>query len=142
MLVAVAMPVLALAVLPLLPRATRRVRRAAREGGQGDRDGLGHRWPDCGCPIAACGGEELFLGRYRRASPGAHRKAAAALREAVGADRRRCRCCCRASCGCSLVWYGATLADGRIDVGQLVTVYGAVTLVLFLTVDFEAIAMA
>ncbi|NEE25153.1 ABC transporter ATP-binding protein, partial [Streptomyces sp. SID7982] len=43
----------------------------------------------------------------------------------------------------SLVWYGATLArDGRIDVGQLVTVYSAATLMLFPLRHFEEIAMA
>ena len=43
----------------------------------------------------------------------------------------------------SLVWYGATLArDGRIDVGQLVTVYSAATLMLFPLRNVEEIAMA
>lgn len=43
----------------------------------------------------------------------------------------------------ALVRYGATLVqDGRIEVGQLVTVYSAATLMLFPLRNFEEIAMA
>ncbi|MEI7031647.1 ABC transporter ATP-binding protein [Streptomyces pratensis] len=138
-LVAVAMPVLALAVLPLLPRATRRADEQREKAGKATELAAdtvaGLR------VLRGIGGEELFLGRYRRAS-----------QEVRGAAVRSARMWALISSVqvllpgillISLVWYGATLAqEGRIDVGQLVTVYSAATLMLFPLRHVEEIAMA
>lgn len=65
-LVAVAMPVLALAVLPLLPRATRRADEQREKAGKATE--LASDTVAGLRVLRGIGGEELFLGRYRRAS--------------------------------------------------------------------------
>ncbi|MFF5727194.1 ABC transporter transmembrane domain-containing protein [[Kitasatospora] papulosa] len=138
-LVAIATPVLALAVLPLLPRATRRAdlqrEKAGRATELASDTVAGLR------VLRGIGGEELFLGRYRRASQ--------EVREAAVRSARMWSLISAIQVFLpgvlliSLVWYGATLArDGRIDVGQLVTVYSAATLMLFPLRNVEEIAMA
>jgi ABC-type multidrug transport system fused ATPase/permease subunit len=91
--------------------------------------------------LRGIGGEELFLERYRRASQqvrtaAVHSARMWALISAVQV----------ALPGLLLVgvaWYGARLAlDGRISVGALVTVYGAVAFLMFPLRNFEEIAMA
>ncbi|MEU4179985.1 ABC transporter ATP-binding protein [Streptomyces sp. NPDC026589] len=139
LMVAISMPVLALAVLPLLPRATRRADEQREKAGKATE--LASDTVAGLRVLRGIGGEELFLGRYRRAS-----------QEVRGAAVRSARMWALISAVqvllpgillISLVWYGATLArDGRIDVGQLVTVYSAVTLMLFPLRHFEEIAMA
>ncbi|MFH9266804.1 ABC transporter transmembrane domain-containing protein [Streptomyces sp. NPDC017546] len=139
LMVALAMPVLALAVLPLLPRATRRADEQREKAGKATE--LASDTVAGLRVLRGIGGEELFLGRYRRAS-----------QEVRGAAVRSARMWALISAVqvllpgillISLVWYGATLArDGRIDVGQLVTVYSAATLMLFPLRHFEEIAMA
>ncbi|WP_274028798.1 ABC transporter transmembrane domain-containing protein [Streptomyces sp. MMBL 11-1] len=139
LMVALAMPVLALAVLPLLPRATRRADEQREKAGRATE--LASDTVAGLRVLRGIGGEELFLGRYRRAS-----------QEVRGAAVRSARMWALISAVqvllpgillISLVWYGATLArDGRIDVGQLVTVYSAATLMLFPLRHFEEIAMA
>ncbi|MER8265726.1 ABC transporter ATP-binding protein [Streptomyces griseus] len=139
LMVALAMPVLALAVLPLLPRATRRADEQREKAGKATE--LASDTVAGLRVLRGIGGEELFLGRYRRAS-----------QEVRGAAVRSARMWALISAVqvllpgvllISLVWYGATLArDGRIEVGQLVTVYSAVTLMLFPLRHFEEIAMA
>ncbi|EFE72910.1 ABC transporter ATP-binding protein/permease [Streptomyces filamentosus] len=139
LVVALAMPVLALAVLPLLPRATRRADEQREKAGKATE--LASDTVAGLRVLRGIGGEELFLGRYRRASQEVRRAAVRSARmwaliSAVQVLLPGILLIC-------LVWYGATLArDGRIDVGQLVTVYSAATLMLFPLRHFEEIAMA
>ncbi|WP_457519262.1 ABC transporter transmembrane domain-containing protein [Streptomyces sp. TE33382] len=138
-LVAVAMPVLALAVLPLLPRATRRAdiqrEKAGRATELASDTVAGLR------VLRGIGGEELFLGRYRRASQEVRKAAVRSAR--MWALISAVQVLLPGVLLISLVWYGAALAhDGKIDVGQLVTVYSAATLMLFPLRHFEEIAMA
>ncbi|KDQ65838.1 ABC transporter transmembrane domain-containing protein [Streptomyces halstedii] len=138
-LVALAVPVLALAVLPLLPRATRRA--------DAQREKAGHATELASDTVAGLrvlrgiGGEELFLGRYRRASQEVREAAVRSAR--MWALISAIQVLLPGVLLIALVWYGATLArDGRIEVGQLVTVYSAATLMLFPLRHFEEIAMA
>ncbi|WP_432104200.1 ABC transporter transmembrane domain-containing protein [Streptomyces sp. bgisy091] len=138
-LVAVATPVLALAVLPLLPRATRRAdlqrEKAGRATELASDTVAGLR------VLRGIGGEELFLGRYRRASQEVRQAAVRSAR--MWALISAIQVFLPGVLLISLVWYGAALArDGRIDVGQLVTVYSAATLMLFPLRNVEEIAMA
>lgn len=138
-LVAIAMPVLALAVLPLLPRATRRAdfqrEKAGRATELASDTVAGLR------VLRGIGGEELFLGRYRRASQEVRKAAVRSAR--MWSLISAIQVLLPGVLLISLVWYGATLArDGKIDVGQLVTVYSAATLMLFPLRHFEEIAMA
>uniref|UniRef100_A0AAU3H5I9 ABC transporter ATP-binding protein/permease n=1 Tax=Streptomyces sp. NBC_01401 TaxID=2903854 RepID=A0AAU3H5I9_9ACTN len=138
-LVAVATPVLALTVLPLLPRATRRAdlqrEKAGRATELASDTVAGLR------VLRGIGGEELFLGRYRRASQEVRKAAVHSAR--MWALISAIQVFLPGVLLISLVWYGATLArDGRIDVGQLVTVYSAATLMLFPLRNVEEIAMA
>ncbi|MFJ4966445.1 ABC transporter transmembrane domain-containing protein [Streptomyces sp. NPDC088729] len=138
-LVAVAMPVLALAVLPLLPRATRRADEQREKAGKATE--LASDTVAGLRVLRGIGGEELFLGRYRRASQEVRRAAVRSAR--MWALISSVQVLLPGVLLISLVWYGATLArDGRIDVGQLVTVYSAATLMLFPLRHFEEIAMA
>ncbi|WP_406150982.1 ABC transporter transmembrane domain-containing protein [Streptomyces sp. NBC_01012] len=138
-LVAVATPVLALTVLPLLPRATHRAdlqrEKAGRATELASDTVAGLR------VLRGIGGEELFLGRYRRASQEVRKAAVHSAR--MWALISAIQVFLPGVLLISLVWYGATLArDGRIDVGQLVTVYSAATLMLFPLRNVEEIAMA
>ncbi|MFE4214184.1 ABC transporter transmembrane domain-containing protein [Streptomyces sp. NPDC056844] len=138
-LVAVAVPALALAVLPLLPRATRRA--------DVQREKAGHATELASDTVAGLrvlrgiGGEELFLGRYRRASQEVRKAAVRSAR--MWALISAIQVLLPGVLLIALVWYGATLVqDSRIEVGQLVTVYSAATLMLFPLRHFEEIAMA
>ncbi|MGW1819416.1 ABC transporter transmembrane domain-containing protein [Streptomyces sp. NPDC002125] len=138
-LVAVATPVLALAVLPLLPRATRRAdlqrEKAGRATELASDTVAGLR------VLRGIGGEELFLGRYRRASQEVRKAAVRSAR--MWALISAIQVLLPGVLLISLVWYGSTLArDGRIEIGQLVTVYSAATLMLFPLRNVEEIAMA
>ncbi|MER5554664.1 ABC transporter ATP-binding protein [Streptomyces sp. NPDC002793] len=138
-LVAIATPVLALAVLPLLPRATRRAdlqrEKAGRATELASDTVAGLR------VLRGIGGEELFLERYRRASQEVREAAVHSAR--MWALISAIQVFLPGVLLISLVWYGATLArDGRVDVGQLVTVYSAATLMLFPLRNVEEIAMA
>ncbi|MFE9722684.1 ABC transporter transmembrane domain-containing protein [Streptomyces sp. NPDC005794] len=138
-LVAIATPVLALAVLPLLPRATRRAdlqrEKAGRATELASDTVAGLR------VLRGIGGEELFLERYRRASQEVRKAAVRSAR--MWALISAIQVFLPGVLLISLVWYGATLArDGRIDVGQLVTVYSAAALMLFPLRNVEEIAMA
>ncbi|MFH9478719.1 ABC transporter transmembrane domain-containing protein [Streptomyces anulatus] len=139
LMVALAMPVLALAVLPLLPRATRRADEQREKAGKATE--LASDTVAGLRVLRGIGGEELFLGRYRRASQEVRRAAVRSAR--MWALISAVQVLLPGILLISLVWYGATLArDGRIEVGQLVTVYSAVTLMLFPLRHFEEIAMA
>ncbi|MBK3541934.1 ABC transporter ATP-binding protein [Streptomyces sp. MBT60] len=139
LMVALAMPVLALAVLPLLPRATRRADEQREKAGKATE--LASDTVAGLRVLRGIGGEELFLGRYRRASQEVRRAAVRSAR--MWALISAVQVLLPGILLISLVWYGAALArDGRIDVGQLVTVYSAATLMLFPLRHFEEIAMA
>ncbi|MFF2438029.1 ABC transporter transmembrane domain-containing protein [Streptomyces sp. NPDC058107] len=138
-LVVLAMPLLALAVLPLLPRATRRADLQREKAGKATE--LASDTVAGLRVLRGIGGEELFLGRYRRASQEVRK---AAVRSAqMWSLISAIQVLLPGVLLITLVVYGATLAhDGRIEVGQLVTVYSAATLMLFPLRHFEEIAMA
>ncbi|MFD7576203.1 ABC transporter transmembrane domain-containing protein [Streptomyces sp. NPDC059810] len=137
--VAVGIPVLALAVLPLLPRATRRAdvqrEKAGRATELASDTVAGLR------VLRGIGGEELFLDRYRAASQEVR---AAAVRSArMWALISAIQVVLPGILLITVVAYGARLAfDGRITVGELVTVYSAVALTYHPLRNFEEIAMA
>ncbi|MEU9847051.1 ABC transporter ATP-binding protein [Streptomyces sp. NPDC047985] len=138
-LVTLAVPLLALAVLPLLPRATRRAdlqrEKAGRATELASDTVAGLR------VLRGIGGEGLFLGRYRRASQEVRRAAVHSAR--MWSLISAVQVLLPGVLLISLVGYGAALArDGRIEVGQLVTVYSAATLMLFPLRRVEEIAMA
>ncbi|WP_405904058.1 ABC transporter ATP-binding protein/permease [Streptomyces sp. NBC_00656] len=138
-LVALAMPLLALAVLPLLPRATRRADVQREKAGKATE--LASDTVAGLRVLRGIGGEELFLGRYRRASQEVRRAAVRSAR--MWSLISAIQVLLPGVLLISLVTYGASLArDGKIDVGQLVTVYSAATLLLFPLRHFEEIAMA
>ncbi|MCM3809679.1 ABC transporter ATP-binding protein [Streptomyces malaysiensis subsp. malaysiensis] len=137
--VAVGVPALALAVLPLLPRAARRA--------DEQRDKAGRATELASDTVAGLrvlrgiGGEELFLGRYRNASQEVRTAAVRSAR--MWALIAAVQVALPGLLLIGVVWYGASLAQkGRIDVGELVTVYSAVTFLLFPLRHFEEIAMA
>lgn len=139
LVVAIGVPVLALAVLPLLPRATQRA--------DVQRDKAGKATELASDTVAGLrvlrgiGGEELFLGRYRAASQEVRKAAVRSAR--MWSLISAVQVLLPGIMLITVVWYGANLAlDGRIDPGQLVTVYSAVTLLIFPLGQFEEIAMA
>ncbi|TXS70477.1 ABC transporter ATP-binding protein [Streptomyces sp. sk2.1] len=139
LLVTLSVPLLALAVLPLLPRATRRAdlqrEKAGRATELASDTVAGLR------VLRGIGGEELFLGRYRRASQEVREAAVHSAR--MWSLISAIQVLLPGVLLISLVVYGAALArDGRIEVGQLVTVYSAAALLLFPLRHFEEIAMA
>lgn len=138
-LVAVGLPVLALAVLPLLPRATRRAdvqrEKAGRATELASDTVAGLR------VLRGIGGEELFLTRYRSASQEVRRAAVRSAR--MWALIAAVQVLLPGLLMVGVLAYGARLAlDGRIAVGELVTVYGAVALMLHPLRHVEEIAMA
>lgn len=138
-LVALAMPLLALGVLPLLPRATRRADIQREKAGKATE--LASDTVAGLRVLRGIGGEELFLGRYRRASQEVRKAAVRSAR--MWSLISAIQVFLPGVLLISLVTYGAALArDGRIEVGQLVTVYSAATLMLFPLRHFEEIAMA
>ncbi|MGX1883001.1 ABC transporter transmembrane domain-containing protein [Streptomyces sp. NPDC055287] len=137
--VAIGVPVLALAVLPLLPKATRRAdaqREVAGKATELASDTVaGLR------VLRGIGGEELFLGRYRDASQEVRKAAVRSAR--MWALISAVQVLLPGTLLITVVLYGAKLTlDGRIAVGELVTVYSAVTLLLYPLRHFEEIAMA
>lgn len=139
LVVAVGVPILVLGVLPLLPRATRRADVQREKAGRATELAAdtvaGLR------VLRGIGGEELFLERYRAASQEVR---AAAVRSArMWALIAAVQVALPGLLLMTVVWYGVGLAqDGRISVGELVTVYGAVTFLLSPLRRFEEIAMA
>ncbi|GAA2505471.1 ABC transporter ATP-binding protein [Streptomyces gobitricini] len=137
--VAVGVPVLALAALPLLPRATRRAdvqrEKAGRATELASDTVAGLR------VLRGIGGEELFLGRYREASQEVREAAVRSAR--MWALIAAVQVLLPGLLLIVVVLYGAKLAlEGRVTVGELVTVYGAVTLAAHPLRNFEEIAMA
>ncbi|MEU2248930.1 ABC transporter ATP-binding protein [Streptomyces sp. NPDC019224] len=138
-LVAIAMPFLALSVLPLLPRATRRADVQREKGGKATE--LASDTVAGLRVLRGIGGEELFLDRYRRASQEVREAAVHSAR--MWSLISAVQVLLPGVLLLSLVIHGAALVrDGVIEVGQLVTVYSAVTLLLFPLRHVEEIAQA
>ncbi|HEY5834632.1 ABC transporter ATP-binding protein [Streptomyces sp.] len=139
LLVAAALPVLALAVLPLLPAATRRADLQREKAGRATELAAdtvaGLR------VLRGIGGEELFLDRYRRASQQVRTAAVHSAR--MWALISAVQVALPGLLLVAVAWYGARLAlDGRISVGELVTVYGSVAFLMLPLRNFEEMAMA
>ncbi|MFB7513693.1 ABC transporter transmembrane domain-containing protein [Streptomyces sp. NPDC056144] len=137
--VALGVPVLALAVLPLLPRATRRADVQREKAGKATE--LASDTVAGLRVLRGIGGEELFLGRYRAASQEVRRAAVHSAR--MWALIAAIQVVLPGILLIVVVAYGARLAlDGRITVGELVMIYGAVALTHHPLRNFEEIAMA
>ncbi|MGJ5749770.1 ABC-type multidrug transport system fused ATPase/permease subunit [Streptomyces puniciscabiei] len=137
--VAVGLPVVALAVLPLLPRATRRAdvqrEKAGRATELASDTVAGLR------VLRGIGGEELFLDRYRRASQEVRHAAVRSAR--MWSLISAVQVLLPGLLLIAVVWHGVHLArQGRITVGELVTVYSAVMILNYPLRHFEEIAMA
>ncbi|WP_461027625.1 ABC transporter transmembrane domain-containing protein, partial [Streptomyces sparsus] len=139
LLVAGGVLALALTVLPLLPRATRRA--------DLQRDKAGRATELAADTVAGLrvlrgvGGEELFLNRYRRASQEVRQAAVTTARMWAVIDA--VQVALPGLLLIAVVWQGATLAsEGRLGVGELVTVYGAVIFLLFPLRGLQEFAMA
>ncbi|MER6027161.1 ABC transporter ATP-binding protein [Streptomyces sp. NPDC001851] len=137
--VAVGLPVVALAVLPLLPRATRRAdvqrEKAGRATELASDTVAGLR------VLRGIGGEELFLDRYRRASQEVRHAAVHSAR--MWSLISAIQVLLPGLLLIAVVWHGIHLArQGRITVGELVTVYSAVMVLNYPLRHFEEIAMA
>ncbi|MFE9371116.1 ABC transporter transmembrane domain-containing protein [Streptomyces sp. NPDC006711] len=137
--VAIGVPVLALAVLPLLPQATRRADAQREKAGRATE--LASDTVAGLRVLRGIGGEELFLGRYREASQEVRQAAVRSAR--MWSLISAVQVLLPGLLLITVVLYGARLAlDGRIAVGELVTVYSAVTLMLYPLQHFAEIAMA
>ncbi|MET9441922.1 ABC transporter ATP-binding protein [Streptomyces sp. NPDC006610] len=137
--VAVGLPVLAVAVLPLLPRATRRAdvqrEKAGRATELASDTVAGLR------VLRGIGGEELFLDRYRRASQEVRHAAVRSAR--MWALISAIQVLLPGVLLIVVVWYGVHLTrEGRVTVGELVTVYSSVMILTYPLRHFEEIAMA
>ncbi|MEU1706905.1 ABC transporter ATP-binding protein [Streptomyces sp. NPDC005706] len=137
--VAVGLPVVGLAVLPLLPRATRRAdvqrEKAGRATELASDTVAGLR------VLRGIGGEELFLDRYRRASQEVRHAAVRSAR--MWSLISAVQVLLPGLLLIAVVWHGTHLAgQGRITVGELVTVYSAVMVLTYPLRHFEEIAMA
>ncbi|MEV2250586.1 ABC transporter ATP-binding protein [Streptomyces sp. NPDC050147] len=137
--VAVGVPVLALAVLPLLPRATRRADHQREKAGRATE--LASDTVAGLRVLRGIGGEELFLDRYRRASQEVRTAAVRSAR--MWATISAVQVLLPGLLLIVVVWHGVNLArEGRITIGELVTVYSTVTLLTYPLRHFEEIAMA
>ncbi|WP_030198518.1 ABC transporter ATP-binding protein [Streptomyces sp. NRRL S-87] len=137
--IAVGVPVLALAVLPLLPRATKRADAQREKAGRATE--LASDTVAGLRVLRGIGGEELFLGRYREASQEV--RAAAVHSARMWAVIAAIQVVLPGLLLVTVVWYGASLVrDGRIAVGELVTVFSAVAVMNYPLRHFEEIAMA
>ncbi|MCX5207028.1 ABC transporter ATP-binding protein/permease [Streptomyces sp. NBC_00237] len=137
--VAIGVPALALAVLPLLPKATARADVQREKAGKATE--LASDTVAGLRVLRGIGGEELFLGRYREASQEVRKAAVRSAR--MWALIAAVQVLLPGLLLVAVVWYGATLArQGTVTVGELVTVYSAVTLLMYPLRHFEEIAMA
>ncbi|MEU1516458.1 ABC transporter ATP-binding protein [Streptomyces sp. NPDC005811] len=139
LVVAVGLPVLAIAVLPLLPRATRRAddqrEKAGRATELASDTVAGLR------VLRGIGGEELFLDRYRRASQEVRHAAVRSAR--MWALITAIQVLLPGLLMIAVVCYGVRLVhEGRISVGELVAVYSSVMVLAYPLRHFEEIAMA
>ncbi|MFH8341954.1 ABC transporter transmembrane domain-containing protein [Streptomyces sp. AM6-12] len=137
--VAAGLPVVALAVLPLLPRATRRAdlqrEKAGRATELASDTVAGLR------VLRGIGGEELFLARYRHASQEVRHAAVRSAR--MWSLISAVQVLLPGLLLIAVVWYGVHLVrEGRIAVGELVTVYSSVMVLSYPLQHFEEIAMS
>ncbi|MDG4863688.1 ABC transporter transmembrane domain-containing protein, partial [Streptomyces sp. T-3] len=137
--VAVGVPVVALGVLPLLPRATKLADVQREKAGKATE--LASDTVAGLRVLRGIGGEELFLTRYRSASQEVRK---AAVRNArMWSLISAVQILLPGLMLIAVVGYGLGLVrDGRITVGELVTVYSAVMLLTYPLRHFEEIAMA
>ncbi|MFC5721541.1 ABC transporter transmembrane domain-containing protein [Streptomyces gamaensis] len=137
--VALGVPLLVLAVLPLLPHATKRADEQREKAGRATE--LASDTVAGLRVLRGIGGEELFLSRYRRASQEVRRAAVHSAR--MWALIAAVQVLLPGLLLIAVVWYGVRLVqEGRIEVGELVTVYGMVSFLLFPLRVFEEIAMS
>ncbi|GAA2765407.1 ABC transporter ATP-binding protein [Streptomyces paradoxus] len=137
--VAVGLPALALAVLPLLPRATRRADTQREKAGRATE--LASDTVAGLRVLRGIGGEELFLDRYRSASQEVRHAAVRSAR--MWSLISAIQVLLPGLLLIAVVWYGVRLAqEGRITVGELVTVYSSVMVLTYPLRHFEEIAMA
>ncbi|MEV6950691.1 ABC transporter ATP-binding protein [Streptomyces sp. NPDC051183] len=137
--VAIGVPVVALAALPLLPRATKRADFQREKAGKATE--LASDTVAGLRVLRGIGGEELFLGRYREASQEVRKAAVRSAR--MWALISAIQVLLPGALLITVVWYGATLVvDGRIAVGELVAAFSAVATLLYPLRHFEEIAMA
>ncbi|MEU1480001.1 ABC transporter ATP-binding protein [Streptomyces sp. NPDC005760] len=137
--VAVGLPVVALAALPLLPRATRRAdfqrEKAGRATELASDTVAGLR------VLRGIGGEELFLDRYRKASQEVRHAAVRSAR--MWSLIAAIQVLLPGLLLIAVVWYGVHLArQGRVEIGELVAVYSSVMILTYPLRHFEEIAMA
>ncbi|WP_405935042.1 ABC transporter ATP-binding protein/permease [Streptomyces longwoodensis] len=137
--VAVGLPVVAFAALPLLPPATRRAdvqrEKAGRATELASDTVAGLR------VLRGIGGEDLFLDRYRSASQEVRHAAVRSAR--MWSLISAIQVLLPGLLLIAVVWYGVHLArEGRISVGELVTVYSSVMVLAYPLRHFEEIAMA
>ncbi|MFE9928782.1 ABC transporter ATP-binding protein [Streptomyces sp. NPDC005533] len=137
--VAIGVPVIALASLPLLPRATKRADIQREKAGKATE--LASDTVAGLRVLRGIGGEELFLGRYREASQEVRKAAVRSAR--MWALISAIQVLLPGALLITVVWYGATLVvDGRIAVGELVAAFSAVATLLYPLRHFEEIAMS
>ncbi|WP_405442312.1 ABC transporter ATP-binding protein/permease [Streptomyces avidinii] len=137
--VAVGVPLIALASLPLLPRATKRADIQREKAGKATE--LASDTVAGLRVLRGIGGEELFLGRYREASQEVRKAAVRSAR--MWALISAIQVVLPGALMITVVWYGAALvSDGRIAVGELVAAFSAVATLLYPLRHFEEIAMA
>ncbi|MEU6192114.1 ABC transporter ATP-binding protein [Streptomyces sp. NPDC047061] len=137
--VAAGLPLVALSVLPLLPRATRRAdfqrAKAGRATELASDTVAGLR------VLRGIGGEDLFLDRYRRASQEVRHAAVRSAR--MWSLISAIQVLLPGLLLIAVVWHGVDLArQGRVTVGELVTVYSAVMILNYPLQHFTEIAMA
>ncbi|MEU0672280.1 ABC transporter ATP-binding protein [Streptomyces sp. NPDC006172] len=137
--VAVGLPVLALAVLPLLPRATRRADHQREKAGRATE--LASDTVAGLRVLRGIGGEELFLDRYRSASQEVRHAAVRSAR--MWSLISAIQVLLPGLLIIFVVVYGVHLArTGSITIGELVTVYSSVMVLTYPLRHFEEIAMA
>ncbi|MGW5847623.1 ABC transporter transmembrane domain-containing protein [Streptomyces sp. NPDC055254] len=137
--VAIGVPVLALAALPLLPRATQRADVQREKAGKATE--LASDTVAGLRVLRGIGGEELFLGRYREASQAVREAAVRSAR--MWALISAIQVLLPGVLLITVVWYGSSLVlDGRLAVGELVAVFSAVSLMMYPLRSVEEIAMA
>ncbi|MEU6756655.1 ABC transporter ATP-binding protein [Streptomyces sp. NPDC046685] len=137
--VAVGVPLVALAALPLLPRATRRADVQREKAGKATE--LASDTVAGLRVLRGIGGEELFLGRYREASQEVRKAAVRSAR--MWALISAVQVLLPGALLITVVCYGAALVvDGRVAVGELVAAFSAVATLLYPLRHFEEIAMA
>jgi ABC-type multidrug transport system fused ATPase/permease subunit len=137
--VVVGLPVVALAALPLLPHATRRADEQREKAGRATE--LASDTVAGLRVLRGIGGEDLFLERYRRASQEVRRAAVRSAR--MWSMIAAVQVLLPGLLLIVVVWYGVHLArEGRISVGELVTVYSSVMVLNYPLRHFEEIAMA